>query len=168
MYQHSMACLWKLVNSQPTIDQVLTEYQSRFWVGYWSIFNWGSIVGINQGSINQGYRSTLNRGCLKYTWSISLRLVAKFASNTRQIVTVNFNKCLQGINSYIHVTSCTFARRGRLNNVSQFSLLWKFPDIFSTMYKPEHTYLSRQIFQSNTNWKWGWWIGNLAKKITCC
>ena len=167
MYQHSMACLWKLVNSQPTIDQVLTEYQSRFWVGYWSIFNWGSIVGINQGSINQGYRSTLNRGRLKYTWSISLRLVAKFCFKHL----TNCNSELQQMSSrhkHIHVTSCTFARRGRLNTMKKFSLLTKFPDIFSTMYKPEHTYLSRQIFQSNTNWKWGWWIGNLAKKITCC
>ena len=156
-----MACLWKLVNSQPTIDQVLTEYQSRFWVGYWSIFNWGSIVGINQG-----YRSTLNRGCLKYTWSISLRLVAKFCFKHL----TNCNSELQQMSSrhkHIHVTSCTFARRGRLNTMKKFSLLTKFPDIFSTMYKPEHTYLSRQIFQSNTNWKWGWWIGNLAKKITC-
>ena len=147
---------------------------------YWSNVNWVSIkmlsgISINiqlrvncgyQSRVNQGYRSTLNRGRLKYTWSISLRLVAKFCFKHL----TNCNSELQQMSSrhkHIHVTSCTFARRGRLNTMKKFSLLTKFPDIFSTMYKPEHTYLSRQIFQSNTNWKWGWWIGNLAKKITC-
>lgn len=78
IYQHSMVCLWKLVDFRPICNRDVNWVSTNMLIKYWSSFNWWLIEdwsGVDWGlieglswvyteGIDWEYRSTLEHECL--------------------------------------------------------------------------------------------------------